>query len=221
MRRLCTEQTLKNFFIVGKPHSIEEIRNHFNTSRIVAYREMVRIKALRSINKTGYYILPQPGNSTRGGLLRIEEKVFFAAGGLKEALVHLIAKSTSGMTAKDLEGKVGTNPRVQLLNLSQKGRVYREKFGGSFAYFSPDTQERKRQLDRRRAKFKRDYNPGIPDHLDTLPLELIIKILLTFIQHPDFSPKSIALSLVRRGERITTRLVESVFVKYGLCKKNS
>jgi hypothetical protein len=56
--------------------------------------------------------------------------------------------------------------------------------------------------------------------IDEIPLELVIKILVTFIQNPDFSPKSIALSLVRRGENVRTRMVESVVANYSLCKKN-
>ena len=220
MRRLCTDQDLKDFFKDGKPHRIEEIKDHFNLSRIVAYREMKRIKALRSINKTGYYILPQTGHSTRNGLLKVEEKVFFSGGDFSAALVHLIAKSHSGMSAKDLEGRVGTNPRVQLLYLSQKGRIYREKFGTSYLYFSSEKQDRKRQLKRRQAEFGNPEDHGILDQLETLPFELVIKVLLTFIQHPDFSSKSIALSLVRRGEKIATGMVEAAFVKYGLSKKN-
>lgn len=220
MKRLCTDQDLKDFFKDGKPHRIKEVKAHFNVSRIVAYREMKRIKAFRSINKTGYYILPGIRHSTGNGLLKLEEKVFFSGGDLSAALVYLIAKSHSGMSAKDLEGKVCTNPRVQLLNLSQKGRVYREKFGTSYLYFAAEKQDRERQLKGRQAQFRKPEDPPILDQLETLPLEMVIKVLLTFIQHPDFSSKSIALSLVRRGERIGTRMVEAVFVKYGLSKKN-
>ncbi len=220
MRRLCTDQEIKKFFQDGKAHRIEEIKAHFNVSRIVAYREMKRIKAFRSINKTGYYILPGTGHFTRNGLLKVEEKVFFSGGDLSAALVSLIEKSHSGMSAQDLEGKVCTNPRVQLLCLSQKGRIYREKFGGSYLYFSSEKHHRERQLKRRQAEFRKPEAPPVSDQLETLSLELIIKVLLTFIHHPDFSSKSIALSLVRRGEKIATEIVEAVFVKYGLSKKN-
>jgi len=219
MRRLCADQDLKDFFRDGKPHRIEDIKDRFNVKKIVAYREMKRIKALRSINATGYFILPWRAPSTQDEFVKIEGKVFFSGGDLSEALIYLITKSRAGLTAKDLERKVGTNPRVQLLNLIQKHRVYREKFGGSYIYFSHDKEQRKRQLEPRQAKYKKKSSPPISDPLETLPLELIIKILLTFIRHPDFSPKSAALSLVRRGEKITSAMVESVFLKYELYKK--
>ena len=96
MKRLCTDPDLKDFFKDGKPHSIEEVKDHFKVSRIVAYRELKRIKAFRSINKTSYYLLPRIGHSTRNGLLKVEEKVFFSGGDLSDALVRLIAKSIQG-----------------------------------------------------------------------------------------------------------------------------
>jgi len=220
MKRLCTDQDLRNFFKDGNTHSIEEIQGHFNIKRIVAYNEMNRIKALRCINKTGHYVLSETAPSTRNGFLKIEEKVFFSGGNLSEALVHLIGKSQSGMSALDLEGTVCTNPRVQLLTLSQSGRIYREKFGGSYIYFLADDANRERQRKQRQAEEGKPENRPILDQLESLPLELVIKVLLTFIQHPDFSPKSIALSLVRRGERIGTRMVGAVFLRYNLSKKN-
>ena len=165
-------------------------------------------------------MLPGTGHSSRNGLLKVEEKVFFSGGDLSAALVALIAKSLSGMSAKELEKKVCTNPKVQLLNLSKKGRIYREKFGGSYLCFSPEKEDRERQLKRRQVQFGKVEGPGILDQLETLPLELVIKVFLTFIQHPDFSCKSIALSLARRGEKIATEMVEAVFAKYGLSKKN-
>ena len=78
----------------------------------------------------------------------------------------------------------------------------------------------KRQIEVREREFRKVDDSLLLKQIDEIPLELIIKILLTFIQHSDFSPKSIALSLVRRGEKIGARVVECVFSKYGLCKKN-
>jgi len=220
MKRLCTDPDLRNFFADGESRSIEEIKGHFNIKRIVAYKEMKRIKALRSINIPGHFALPGTVPSTRNGFLKIDGKVFFSGGNLPEALVHLIAQSHSGMRALELKGTVCTNPSVQLLYLSQRGRIYREKFGGSYVYFLADGANRERQRKRRQAKERKPENGPLLDQLESLPLELVIKVLLTFIQHPDFSPKSVALSLVRRGERIGTRMVEAVFARYDLSKKN-
>ena len=220
MRRICSDEDLKKIFKDGKPHSIEEIEEHFKISRVVAYREMKHIKALLAINKTGYYVLPGIRCFDRNGFFKVDDKVFFSGGTLSEALISVVSKSAAGMNLKALEKIVCTHANVQLLNLVKRNKLYRHKFAGEYYYFSADKQTRTRQLEVRERQFAIPDQSLILKQAEMIPLELIIKILLTFIQHPDFSPKSIALSLVRRGEKIGTRMVESVFSKYGLSKKN-
>ena len=130
MKRLCTNQGLKDFFNDGKPHPVDELEKRFKISRVVVYREMGRIEALRSINKTGYYILQGCSRFNRNGFFKVDDKVFFSGGDLSEALVHLVSKSCSGMNLRELKKTVCVPVEVQLLNLTQKGRLYREKFGG-------------------------------------------------------------------------------------------
>ena len=47
----------------------------------------------------------------------------------------------------------------------------------------------------------------------------VVEVLLTRIEHPDFSAKSAALSLQRRGLKISGAFAKRVFQKYGLSKK--
>ncbi len=220
MKRICTDQELKKKISDGKPHSIREIGDHFRICEAVVFREMKRIKALPAINKTGCFVLLGTRRFDRNGFFSIEGKVFFSGGDLSKALIALVSKSHSGMKTKELEKKVDINSKVQLLNLVKKGKLYRQEFGGKYYYFSSDKEIGKRQIEVREREFRKVDDSLLLKQIDEIPLELIIKILLTFIQHPDFSPKSIALSLVRRGEKIGARVVECVFSKYGLCKKN-
>ncbi len=220
MKRICTDQGINFFFKDGIPHSLEEIEKHFNISRLVAYNEMNRSKALMAINKTSYYVLPGTKKFGRNGFFKIEDKVFFSGGTLSDALVSLVSKSHSGMNLKKLEKIVDTRIEIQLLNLTRTGKLYRQKFNGKYYYFSSDKEIRKSQLEVCEREFRKVDRSLLLKEIEDIPLELIIKILVTFIQHPDFSPKSIALSLVRRGEKIGAKVVECVFNKYGLCKKN-
>jgi len=221
VKRICTDQGIKIFFKDGIPHSIEEIEKHFNISRLVAYNEMNRSKALIAINKTSYYVLPGTKKFNRNGFFKIEDKVFFSGGTLLEALVSLVSKSHSGMNLKELEKIVDTRIEIQLLNLTRKGKLCRQKFDGKYYYFSSDKEIGKRQLEVCEREFRKFDHSLLLKAIEDIPLELIIKILVTFIQHPDFSPKSIALSLCRRGEKIYTEIVQAVFVNYNLSKKNS
>ena len=221
MRRICTDKDLKIFFADGKPHSIEEIEEHFKINRVVAYREMKRIKVLLAINKTGYYVLSGVRRFDRNGFFKVDDKVFFSGGTLSEALISLVSKSHSGMKLKELQKVVCTAVNVQLLNLVKRNKLYRHKFAGEYYYFSSDKKTRARQLEVRERQLAKPDRRLLLEQAETIPLELVIKILVTFIQNSDFSAKSIALSLLRRGEKTHTRMVEGVFAKYGICKKNS
>ena len=123
-----------------------------------------------------------------------------------QALICVVAKSYAGMTAKELQKLVGTNAKGQLLSLVKRNKLYRHKLAGKYIYFSAEKETRTRQLEVRERQLAKPDHRLILEQAQTIPLELVIKILLTFIQHPDFSPKSIALSLVRRGEKIGTKV---------------
>ena len=220
MRRICTDRKIEEIFSDVEPLSLEQIQGRLNVSKVVAYREIKRANALRAINNTGWYILPGERRFGRNGFLKIQDKVFFSGGGLSDALIHLVLKSHSGMNLNELRRVVCVSADVQLLNLVEKNILHRHKFGGHYYYFSADGETRARQLEVRERQFAKPDRRLILERAETIPLELVIKVLVTFIENPDFSPKSIALSLVRRGEKVRTQMVKSVFVKYDLCKKN-
>ena len=220
MNRICSDRELKEFFEDQKPHSVEEIKEHFKISKIVVYREMKGINAMPAINKTAFFLLSGSKRPDRNGFVKIDDMVFFSGGNLMQALICVVTKSNSGMTAKELQKLVGTRAKGQLLSLVKRNKLYRHKFAGEYYYFSTDKETRTRQLEvRERLLAKPDHRLRL-EQAESLPLELVVKILVTFVRNPDFSAKSIALSLVRRGENVRTHMVKSVFVKYDLCKKN-
>jgi hypothetical protein len=55
---------------------------------------------------------------------------------------------------------------------------------------------------------------------EKIPLGDVLKILVTHIRNPKFSPKGVALSLIRSGAEIRTEKVKAVFEKYDIAKKN-
>ena len=221
MNRICSDRELKDFFEDQKPHSAEEIKEHFKISKIVVYREMKRINAMPAINKTAFFLLSGSKRLDRNGFVKTDDMVFFSGGNLMQALICVVTKSHAGMTAKELQKLVGTNAKGQLLSLVKRNKLYRHKFAGEYYYFSAEKVTRTRQLEVRERQLARPHHLLMIEQAETIPLELVIKILVTFVRNPDFSPKSIALSLLRRGENVRTRMVESVFAKYDICKKNS
>lgn len=210
------------FFSDGKPHTVEELTEYFGFSRITAFRKLKSAGALTSVNSRGqYYILGAGLKFNCYGLVTLNGKVFYRGGNLLKAIVHLVNNSRNGMKTVELERLLGTNIRIQVASLMRQGKLYRKKQGRGYCYFSADRQVRDKQL---AGKCSLQTASRADEWLESESpesLHEIIMIMLTYIKNPRFSPKSIALSLVRRGMNVNTRKVNAILEKYDLAKKKS
>jgi DNA-binding Lrp family transcriptional regulator len=220
MRRICEEEKLRGIFSDGLPHSVSEVGKRFKLSVPVAYNELRRLKALVALNRPGVYVLPKVRRTDNAGFFKVGDAVFFSGGNLPRALESLVSGSSSGMSVRDIEKIVLTNAKVQLLSLVSAGKLKRRKTGGEYRYFSSDAKIRKLQEDACRNEFSDSERTRCLELAEKIPLEDVLKILVTHIGNPKFSPKGVALSLIRRGEDIRTETVKAVFEKYDIVKKN-
>ena len=221
MKRICNDGNLKEFFGDDLTRTAEELRNHFDLSMSVAYRELKRLNAVPALNKPGHYTLPGFHRMDSNGLFRISGLVFSSKGTLPQTLSFLVEDSSAGMTVAELEKIVKTNAKVQLLNLVKSGELTRQKIEGEYRYFSISKERamlQKREYEKLSGNLEKMLIMG---KVNSVSLSLVVQILIAFIKHPEFTPKSIALSLSRRGRDITTEKVKAVFEKYDLAKKNS
>lgn len=220
MRRLCEDEKLRGFFRDGLPRSVSEVGKQFNLSVPVAYNELRRLKALVALNRPGVYVLPKVRRTDRDGFFKVGDAVFFSGGNLPRALEALVSGSSSGMSVRAIEKKVLTNAKVQLLSLVSAGKLKRRKAGGEYRYFSSDPKIRKLQEDACKNEFSDSERTRCLELAEKIPLEDVLKILVTHIRNPKFSPKGVALSLIRSGAEIRTEKVKAVFEKYDIAKKN-
>jgi hypothetical protein len=220
MKRICEDGELRAFFGDGAPHHIHEVAGRFNVSTPVAYHELRCLKALVALNKPGLYVLPGIRRPGRNGFFAVGEAVFFSGGNLPLAVESLVAGSKSGASAREIERTVRTNAKAQLLRLVKAGKMSRRKVGGEYRYFSSAPEVRKRQEAACQKESGGREAARRLEQAEEIPLADVLKILLTHIRNPRFSPKGIALSLLRRGVAIRTEQVRAVFEKYDLAKKN-
>jgi hypothetical protein len=202
-----------------------DVMQKFSLSKPSVIKYLKEVGVLTSFNSKGqYYILPQHHLFDEDGLLFIGDVGFYEGGNLLAAICHLVKRSSQGLGARELDRALKTTTHSQLPNLFRTGRLQREsainRAGNAYVYFSSDTARSQVQKDAY-------FNP--PEELKELkeeelaPSELpdVIEVLLTLLAHPDFSAKSIALSLQRRGRKITNSFTMRVFQAYGLSKKTS
>jgi len=219
MSTVCDAE-FKDFLSDGIPRTVDELTGHFNFSRTTAFRKLKKCGALTSINSDGqYYILPPAGGFNRYGLVSVAGKVFFHGGSLLNAIVHLVDISRRGMTAAELGRLACTNVQLQLLDLCEKKKLCRQKYGREYCYFSADEQRRRIQAEARNPSKKEELPVRLEGETPE-SMRQIIMILLAYLGNQHLSPKSIALSLFRRGVDIRTEKVKAVFEKYDIAKKN-
>ncbi len=219
MSTVCDSE-FKNFLSDGTPRTVDDLTCRFKFSRTTAFRKLKKSGALTSINSDGqYYILPPAAGFNRYGLVTVAGKVFFQGGSLLKAIVHLVDISRNGMTAAELGRLAGTNVQLQLLDLCEKEKLCRKRYGREYCYFSADALRMRIQTEARNPSKK----AGLPARLEgetPESMRQIIMILLAYLGNQSLSPKNIALSLFRRGVDIRTEKVKAVFEKYDIAKKN-
>ena len=213
-------EAMKVFFKDKQLRTVGEVMKKFNCSRGTVFRHFREGEFLTSINFRGQYHISATGvKFNRYGLYKRNGKVFSSHGNLLETITWLISNSSSGMSVSEISRIVETDVNMQCQDLFKKGLVHREKYGKGYCYFSIEAIKRRQQLTIKNTTGKESLNSAIlKETLESL--RNVVMILVTFINNPEFSPKSIALSLSRRGMDMTTEKVKAVFEKYDLAKKN-
>lgn len=207
--------------------TLDQIVTKFSISRASGVIYLKKVGALTSFNcdKNGnhLYLLPQYYQFDDNDMLFLGKVGFFKGGNLLKAICHLVESSPAGMGARELDQTLKTTTHSQLPGLFRKGLLSREKAqnraGNAYFYFSANPQKAKLQQ-------KAYFNPTQMEEtkrsveIDADELPDVIEVLLTIINHPDFSAKSVAISLKRRGKMVSRELVDRVFSRYLDGKKN-
>lgn len=200
----------------------QDLMEEFGIGRASAFGYFKREKTLTSINFNGRYHVKNTGlKFNRYGLVTVDGKVFSKHGNLTETIIYLVTQSSAGVPVTELNRLTGTKTHMQCTMLHKEDRVFRKKFDGQFHYFAQEKTLREGQLKRRNP-------PEVPLNIDAVidaepdeSLGDVVKVMLTHVNNPEYSPKSVALSLTRRGNSISTEQVKGIFERYGLVKKRS
>ena len=209
------------FFKDSRPHTANELMSQLGFSRSSITRHLKKNKALTSVNSNGqYYVLPKSVKFNKYGLVNVEGKVFSRHGNLLDTIVNIINESPCGFFTVDIEELVETNVQSQCLNLFKEKKIFRKRYGKTYCNFAIEKKEREQQLSTRSPVVSiRDIDSQLDDEtIDSL--RDTTKVIIAYVRNPQLSPKSIALSLFRRGNDITTKKVIATLKKYDIVKKN-
>jgi hypothetical protein len=202
--------------------TLKDVQTQLGVSRATAFRVLKKEAFFTSINQKGqYHIKGKLLKFGEGGLAKHEGVIYSQHGNLLQTIIHLIEASTTGITVSEINQLVGTKTHIQCVNLARDKQVLRKKDAGVFRYFSFDQQIRHKQIESRSSEIAASSEIESIDLPDE-DLKETIDVLVTCINNPklEASPKSIALSLTRRGREIRTARVASILGKYSIVKKS-
>jgi len=227
-RTHVSSDEFRNLFPRGKPIRIAEIAGKLGVDRSTVTRQMRKHRTYTCVNcNAAFCIVPDACRFDALGFCSIGPSLFFRDGNQLNAIVRLVDNSDEGMDLAALNEVFGVKLAVQTLKLVKDGRLQRRKFQNRYVYFAADEATASGQLEQRErppTTTKVDVDATVNELLGVESretLELLVKILLTCLQHPDFSVKSVALSLIRRGEQTCTKQVQQLLHTFAMGKKNS
>ena len=182
-----------------------------NRSRCSIIRDITSINYLTSYNHAGrYYTLADTPDFDMDGIWFYEEAFFSSHGSLRDTVKYIVENSKDGRTHDELQQRLGVRVQNTLLSLMPKAALVREKHMGAYVYFSGDNGIRTAQMEKRKSCITPDIDPYIT-----------IEVLRTVIKHPQEQADAIFRVLSKSSGRISLQLVESIFNRYDLGKKNS
>jgi len=209
-----------------RPVKISRIMQSLGVCRATVTRQMRKHHTLTSINRNAAFcILSDMCRFDELGFYRAHGTVFFRDGNQLAAIVRFVTHSEAGRTLSEINAAIGSKTAVQALQLIRSGRLQRESWDSQYVYFSSEPDAGEGQRARRRA-LTEDNAASHQQSLQQLlaqesreSLQLLASVLLTYLRHPQFNAKSVALSLVRRGWRTCTEQVRELFERFDISKK--
>jgi len=192
--------------------TIEELSSMLASSIITARRYLKKWKAFTSFNHNGrYYTLPGIPRFDHYGIWRHQTILFSEYGSLKQTIIHLVTRSESGLSAREIAQIVGLPSNSSIFSrLQDISGIRREKYGGRFVYFSDEHQ---------RYQAQKSILYG-PETIGRLPSdEEAVLILVQYIKHPHIGIEGISEKLAQQGKIIAPSVIRSFLEHHDLLKK--
>lgn len=147
-------QEIKRFLRSKKIATFEELQVHLgNLSRMTLIRRLKELPYLTSYSHAGkYYTLESTPKFSDVGLWNYKSVYFSKLGTLINTCLSFVNNSGYGYSTKELQDILGVDVKLSLIELHKRGKLYREKFGAGYVYFSLHFPRRKQQLIIRRSQ---------------------------------------------------------------------
>ncbi len=215
MARPRRELALVKAFLAPRILTLEQLSRKLDASRSTILRRLHEHGYYSSYNHSGRFLtIGEVTEFDSRGLWSFKTARFSEHGNLKETVAHFVASSEAGLNHQELAAVLAVRLHNPLLELVEDGRVWRQRLGGRYVYFSSKARARKQQVRQRMALVKAAEKPRPSSRQ-------IIATLLELIQDPEATPAEILARCQSAGTSISSQLIEVIFERYDLDKKRA
>lgn len=175
-------------------------------------RHLLKVGYYRSITDNGkWYTLSSIPSFNHSGLWHHEAIVFSRQGSLTKTLVHLVNRSSSGMTAMEIGHVLHCRCHTILVSLSRRGLLQRHKAGNSFVYLSNDSSIFQKQLN---AISQKEAST-----MRAIPSEVAVLVFAEFIRKTSASFDQLSSALLHKSNiNISVSQIDQLFKLHNLKK---
>ncbi|RMD84939.1 MAG: hypothetical protein D6820_00500 [Lentisphaerae bacterium] len=188
--------------------TLAQMMEVLSCSRRTAQRILKEWGCVTSYNaNAAYYALPEVARFDSDGIWRHGPARFSIFGNLSETVIGLIQRAPEGMSADELSQVLGVRMGSFVKALVESGKLFREKIGHRYVYFSMDDQVRAAQTRKRQEM-----------HWATRGLSQMdaISVLVEFIKDPTLGPAQLAERLRPRIPTVSEGAIVYFFEKHGI-----
>ena len=201
-----------NSFEEMKVFTLEQLVTSLSCSVPTARMKLKQWGTYTSYNQNGrYYTIPTVPQFDDNGLWYYKSIYFSRYGNLKNTIIELVARSSFGLTGKEIGAVVKLNPRSFLHHFRSTEGIQREKRDGVYVYFSSNAATYDHQSNRR-SKIGHTSGEFVSDADAVVILSALIK------HHGICFEEIMALPEIRM-HKISSAAIRDFLERHGLGKK--
>ncbi len=195
-----------------KVFTLERLVSSLRCSIPTARLKLKQWGAYTSYNQNGrYYAMSTAPRFDNNGLWHYKDIYFSRYGNLKNTIVQLVERSSSGLTGKEIGAFVRLDPRSFMHHFRNAGGIQREKPAGVYVYFSDNPVTYKQQR-KSRSKLAHPAGEFVSD-------ADVVMILSALIKHHGICLEEIMALPEIRMCKISSAAIHDFLERNGLVKK--
>jgi transposase len=206
-------EQLQQLFAQRKCWTIEELVRELDYSTISVRRFLMDVGYFSSFtHNNNWYTLRSIPLFDKYGLWFFDNIGFSKHGSLKKTILHFIAKSPQGLSAKQLAERLRVPCHAVLNHMYKGGAVTRFKTQQEFVYLASDEQHKNRQLARLQSQVVEVRTP------EPLSAQAAVFVLVEFIKRPEASFLELSQAVAKKQVIATPEAIAQFFREHDLKK---